>query len=158
MTERTESSADQQRRLKAFRAYLLMLAGLLAALLVAGYLPTRRLAGDGGLFAMIAGCVASLVGSLVSSWWLRVRSATVAIGNVVTLILGSLAVRLAVTVVLGVALALSGLFALRPLLLWLAASHAALLVADTKYALAVAGQLAVSEKTKSESAAPRSAN
>ncbi len=141
MAEPKEFLPGEQQRASAFRAYLLLLAVLLVAVLLVGYSPTRRLAGEGGVVAMLAGCGASLLGSLFASSWLRARAASVSLANVVTLVLGALASRLAVTVVVGAGLLLSNMFAPWPLLLWLAASHAALLVADTRYALAVAGQL-----------------
>jgi len=100
----------------------------------------------GGVLAMLAGCGASLLGSLFGSWWLRRRAASVSLTNVVTLVLGALASRLAMTVVAAAGLLLSSMFAPRPLLIWLAASHAALLLADTRYALTVAGQLASGEE------------
>lgn len=126
-----------------------MLAGLLVVLLLVGFTPTRRAAGTGGVLAMLAGCAAGLAGSLFGSLWLRARAATVSVDNVISVLLGSLAMRPAVAAVLGAGLLLTNVFAPKPLLLWVAISHAALLVVDTRYALTVAGQLNKAPAAKS---------
>jgi hypothetical protein len=113
-------------------------ATALALLLaLAGVGPTRRLAGDAATAAVWAGCLASLAASLlgglvvVGAW----RRGAVAIVGA----LGAVGVRLLVVVLAGVAVALSGLAPVKPLLLWLALSHGVLLVIDTRFALAIAG-------------------
>ena len=107
---------------------------ILAALVAVGYLPTRNLGGEAAIPAMLAGCglalAASLAGTvpLVLARGRRPQEALPAL-------LGSLALRLTVAIGLAVAAALSGLFAVVPLLVWLLLAHLALLAADTHYAL-----------------------
>ena len=111
------------------------LAGILVVLLVVGYLPTARLAGEQGVVAMVAGCGVSLMGSvagtvpfLLSRNWTPVESMPV--------LLGSMALRIVVVVALAAAAALTFELAIKPFLIWVAISHAGLLVADTSYARA----------------------
>jgi hypothetical protein len=114
--------------------YLALVAATAAALVLVGYLPTVRLGGEGAVPAMLAGCAVSLVASLLGSApLLLIRGRTPADG--VNAVLGSIVVRLATVVMLAVAVALGGLFANMPFLLWVAISHAALLVVDTLHAL-----------------------
>ena len=51
----------------------------------------------------------------------------------VSAVMGSIAIRLVVAMVLALAAALSGIFDPAPLLLWVAIAHAGLLVADASY-------------------------
>ncbi len=118
-----------------YLGFLKALAGILAVLLVLGYLPTARLAGDDGIAAMVAGCGVSLVGSaagtvpfLLSRSWTPVESMPV--------LMGSIALRIVVVVALAALAALTFELAIRPFLVWVALSHASLLVADTSYARA----------------------
>lgn len=99
-----------------------------------GAVPTRRLAGEEGLPALLAGCLigllSSALGGLPIALW-RDRSSA---GRVTAMMAASMA-RLVAVAVLGTAAALSGRFALMPLLLWIAISYAALLGVDAWYAL-----------------------
>jgi hypothetical protein len=105
-----------------------------ATLVGVGYLPTRRLAGDAGGPAMLAGAAIGLLSAALAGWTIvvlnartpeeRMRAASAA-----------MAVRLVVVAGLGIAAALSGLFARTPLLFWLAASYVALLPLEVKLAI-----------------------
>lgn len=116
-----------------FGRFLGYAAGILALLWVIGYFPTLRLAGESGPIAMVAGSFLSLVGSVVGTMpfvWFRDRQQ----GDFVARAMGAIALRLSVVIVLALAVALSGFFANAPLLIWVAISHAGLLVADTFFA------------------------
>ena len=110
-------------------------AGILASLLALGYLPTARLAGDEGVRAMAAGCGVSLVGSVVGTVPFLLSRSRTAI-EAMPVVIGSIALRMAAVIALASLTALTGLFAVKPLLVWVAISHAGLLVADTVYARA----------------------
>lgn len=118
------------------REYLGFLAralAVIAGLLVLGYVPTVRLAGDGAVPAMLAGCGLSLVASLAGTVPIvlaRQRTALEAMPSVI----GSITLRIALVLALATAAALSGWFVNKPLLLWVAISHVGLLVVDTHFA------------------------
>ncbi|HEX4499111.1 MAG TPA: hypothetical protein VIE43_25765 [Thermoanaerobaculia bacterium] len=103
-----------------------------AALL--GYAPTRRVWGAGALPAMLAGCaigvIASAVGALPILMARRSGSAASPVQGLL-----STAVRLAVLVVLGLSVGLSGAFEVRPLVVWIALGYGALLALDVWYAV-----------------------
>lgn len=113
-----------------FAAEVVLVAAGLAAL---GFFPTRRLAGDEAVPAMLAGCAvavaAGLAGGLVTSYgpsaWRRSAAAALA----------PQLVRLAALALFGAAVALAGNFAIRPLLVWIALAALALLVVDTRHAV-----------------------
>ena len=109
--------------------------GILASLFALGYLPTARLAGTEGVRAMAAGCGVSLVGSLVGTVPFLVSRSKTAV-EALPAVIGSIALRMVSVIALATAVALSGLFAVKPLLLWVVISHVGLLVADTLYARA----------------------
>lgn len=124
-----------------FLGFALVVAALLLAL---GFLPTRRLGGEAALPAMFVGCavgvVASLVGTIpvllarnrphVEAW----TAAMVAMG-----------VRLGIAIVLGVGLALSGIWPPKPLLVWVVLSHGGLMVPDTLLGIKVLARQALAE-------------
>ena len=114
-------------------SFLKLAAVILVSLLVLGALPTIRLTGKEGLWAMVMGCGVSLVGSAAGTVPLlmsRGRTQVEALPSV----LGSIVLRMAAVIALAAAVALSGLFATKPLLVWVAISHLGLLVADTIFA------------------------
>jgi len=121
--------------------YLRFLGQLVAVtVLVAlvGWFPTRRLAGEAGLAALIAGCVVTMLASAFGAVPIAVArrfappgAPAAALGPV----LGSMVLRLGATVFLTWAATLVGRFPLPPLLLWVAVSYAAQLVIDTRYAV-----------------------
>jgi len=113
---------------------------VVVCLMAVGYVPTRRLAGDEGLVAMAAGCGISLVASVIGAIPLVVRLGQAEGGKVdpaarVTAILMSMAVRLFVVLIVGVAAALSGLFPKAPLLVWMCVSYLTLLFVDVAFSL-----------------------
>ncbi len=117
---------------KLYRRYALQSSGLLLALWVVGFLPTRHLAPEEGLQGMfIGGCLAWL-----ASWVGTVpihRSRHKSHLDSMSAVMGSIALRLVVAMVLALAAALSGFLDPAPLLLWVAIAHAGLLVADASY-------------------------
>ncbi len=116
-----------------------------AALMALGYGPTRRMAGDEGVPAMLAGCAIGFAASLVGTVpVMRARNEPHAASWSAAMV--AMAVRMAVAIVLGVALALAGSFPAKPLLLWVVISHAALLVPDTLLSIKVLAQQALVEE------------
>lgn len=116
-----------------FGRYLALVAGILGILWLAGYLPTMRLAGHDGVLAMIIGSFLSVLGSLAGTMpflWFRGQPPVQAVST----IMGAIAIRLAVVIFLALAGALSGLLPNAPFLIWVAISHAGLLIADIYYA------------------------
>lgn len=108
---------------------------VVAVLAALGYVPTRRLGGEGAVAAMWAGCavgaVASLMGLLPFVFGRGVSSPA---GRFQAMLL-AMAVRFGVVLVLGLVAALSGWFERGPLLLWIAISYVALLAVETRFAL-----------------------
>jgi hypothetical protein len=124
---------------RAAGSYLRFLAwgiGTTVAAALVGWIPTRRLAGEDALPALIAGCVIALLASAIGALPVvlaRNRPDAVRRGPVAAL--ASTGLRVAVTVVLGAVAVLSGWFAVRPLVVWIAVAYGVLLVVDTRYAL-----------------------
>lgn len=117
-------------------------AGILGLLLVLGYLPTVRLAGDGALAAMLAGCGVSVLASLAGAvpiWRATRRAGGRPPQELLPAVLGSIVLRFAAALVLAVAVVLSGWFATEPMLVWLAISYLGLLVVDVRFARAHLG-------------------
>lgn len=124
--------------------YLGLMVMVTAALLLLGYAPTRRLGGEEAVPAMLVGCAISVVASVVGTlpvFLARNRPHLEAW----TAAMVAMAVRLGIAIVLGVALALSGVFATKPLLIWVAVGHAAFLVPDTLFSIKVLAQQALAE-------------
>ncbi len=116
-----------------------------AALMALGYGPTRRLAGDEAVPAMLAGCAISFFASLVGTApVLRARNEPHVAAWSAAMI--AMAVRMGIALMLGVALALAGAFPAKPLLLWVVISHAVLLVPDTLLSIKVLAQQALAEE------------
>ena len=82
--------------------------------------------------ALLAGLAASTAGTL-PIWWSRNQHPSRSIGNQ----LGAMGLRLLVVLVLGLAVALSGLVHIAAFLIWLAIGHSGLLFADTVFARAI---------------------
>lgn len=119
----------------SYLSFLKLAAAILVGLLALGYLPTVRAAGEEGVSAMAAGSGVSLVASVVGTVpFLLSQARTPA--EIMPAMMGSIALRLAAVVTLAAAVVVSGSFATRPLLVWVAISHAGLLVADTVWARA----------------------
>lgn len=97
-----------------------------------GWLPTKQLAGDGGVLAMFAGGGLSLMASLLGTLpvaLVRDRKSVEA----TLAVLKSIALRLALVLSTALVVALTGPFAPTPLLLWVVICHLVLLVVDTWY-------------------------
>ena len=112
-----------------------------AAALVAGGLAATGAAvgGESGAFpgtaaGALAGCAVSLAASLAGGLAIALRPPDPR--AVAARALGATGLRLAAVAALAAVVALSGKVAIRPLLVWTAISHLALLVIDTRYALA----------------------
>lgn len=121
---------------------LVQAAGILGALLALGYLPTVRLAGDGAVPAMLAGCALSVLASLAGAvpiWRATSRPGGRPPQELFPAMIGSIVLRFAAALVLAVAAVLSGWFATKPLLIWLVISYVGLLAVDVRYARAHLG-------------------
>lgn len=130
---------------RVFLQFLLLAGAIVVALIALGYLPTRRLAGEAGLAAMLAGCLVSLVASLAGTvpvFLARHRSHV----EMVPAALVATATRLGVAIVLTTAVALAGSIATKPLLLWVVISHGGLLIADTMLSIKVLSKRELAEK------------
>jgi hypothetical protein len=125
---------DPARPAAGYARFLALATVVTAAVGAVGYVPTRRLAGEEGLPALVAGCLIGLLSSALGGLPVALGRDRSPAGRV-TLMMGSTAVRLLAAVLLGVAAVLSGRFATKPLLLWGAISYAALLAVDAWYAL-----------------------
>ena len=131
---------------KSYLRFLAWAAAVTAAVGAIGWWPTRRLAGDDGIPALIVGCLVGLLSSALGGLPIAlVRDRTPASRMVASM--GAMGVRLLAVAVLGVVAVLSGWFARVPLLLWIAVSYAALLGVDAWYALRAARNAGVKEKT-----------
>ncbi|MFL6260673.1 MAG: hypothetical protein ACJ76Y_13245 [Thermoanaerobaculia bacterium] len=117
--------------------YLRFLVWAVAAAVAAGllgYVPTRRLGGEGALPALIAGCAIGVIASAVGALPILLARRSGAAPSPVQGLL-STAIRLAVLVVLGVSAGLSGVFETRPLIVWIALGYAAQIALDVRYAV-----------------------
>jgi hypothetical protein len=103
----------------------------------AGFWPTRRLAGDDGIPALIAGCLVGFLSSALGGLPVALIRDPAPASRVIAS-MGAMGARLLAVVVLGASTVLSGWFARVPLLLWIAISYAALLGVDAWYALRTA--------------------
>ena len=97
-------------------------------------LPTRRLAGDTAITAMLAGCAISLLSASLAGGLLIVVPAETPEARMQRGFL-AMVVRLAVVVVLGLAAALSGELARQPLLFWIGTAYVALLPLEVRLAI-----------------------
>jgi hypothetical protein len=120
---------------RRYARFLGLAAGLVVALCAVGYVPTRRLSGPDGTGAMLAGCGISLVAAALAGWLLAAVGAGTPQARMQRAFL-AMVVRLAVVIVLGLAAALSGEFALTPLLFWMAAAYVVLLPLEVRLAIA----------------------
>lgn len=115
-----------------------------AVLLVLGWAPTRRLAGEEALPAMFVGCAISVVGSLAGTVPVILARNRPHV-EAWSAALAAMGTRLAVVLVLAAALALSGAWPARPLLVWVLVSHAGFLVPDTLLSIKVLARQALAE-------------
>jgi hypothetical protein len=135
------------RRYLGFAAVAALVAGALAA--AAAAVGGETGAWPGTAAGAVAGCAVSLAASLAGGLAIALRPPEPR--AVAARALTAMAVRLAAVAALAAVVALSGRVPVRPLLLWTAISHVALLAVDTRYALAEAAAAARrSEATRSE--------
>lgn len=131
MTATMPSRSFAVKRYGRFAASALVVAGCLVAI---GYFPTRRIAGDSAVGAMIAGCCVSFLASLIGAIPIALAYGNPA-RNVMTSMSASMLVRLVALAAFGITALLSGWFDRAPLLIWMGISYMGLLVADTRFAL-----------------------
>jgi hypothetical protein len=118
-------------RFGRFVATAFVVAAAIAAL---GFLPTRRLAGDAGVPAMLAGCAIGFVSAMAAGVFLVLVRADTPDARMKRSFLAMTA-RLGAAVGLGAAMALSGLLSTQPLLLWIAIAYVALLPLEVRLAI-----------------------
>jgi hypothetical protein len=99
-----------------------------------GFVPTRRLAGEEAVAAMIAGCAVSLVSAALAGLLLVVGSEATPEARMKRSFL-AMVVRLAVVVALGTAAVFSGVFGREPLLFWIGTAYVALLPLEVRLAI-----------------------
>ena len=114
--------------------FLGMAVAVIAALCVVGVVPTRRLAGDGGVPGMLAGCAIGLISAAFAGLLIVTVSGDSPEAKLKRSFMAMVA-RLAAVVVFGAAAVLSGMFAISPLLLWIAIAYMALLPLEVRLAL-----------------------
>ena len=107
---------------------------VVATLFALGVQPTRSLAGDRALPAMLVGGLISLIGAALAGWVVVASRATTPTARMQKAFL-AMTVRLATVVVLGAAAVLGGSLARPPLLFWIATSYVALLPIEVKLAI-----------------------
>lgn len=121
-----------------FRIYLGFLASaaaILLALLLVGFEPTRRLAGQFAVPAMTIGCLISLLAALVGTlpvFLARGRKAADTVPALLASMVARLLTALMLLVIAGTNPKLAPL--MNTLVVWLLISHAALLVAEIRFA------------------------
>jgi hypothetical protein len=124
---------------RAHRRFLALLAvAALVALAVAavGYLPSRNLAGDDGVVAMLVALAVCWLGSAIGAVPVLLAERAAAGRRLPPAVsFGSMLTRLLVVLGLTVAAALSGWVVAKPLLVWTALAYLALLTVDTWYVL-----------------------
>jgi hypothetical protein len=95
-----------------------------------GYLPTRRLASDGGTVAALAGCVTGLLANWLGLGVFALTASSDGRGFAQAVLLGTM-VRFVAVLGLSVAVAFSGLFSKAPLLIWIGLSYLVALATET---------------------------
>ena len=121
-------------RTSRYARFLGLSVVIVIGLCVVGWLPTRRLAGAGGVPAMVVGCAISLVSAALAGGLLIVVGGETPEARMQRGFL-AMVVRLAVVVALGAAAALSGEVARQPLLFWIGTAYVALLPLEVKLAI-----------------------
>jgi hypothetical protein len=111
-----------------------MAAGVIAVLCAVGIVPTRRLAGDEGVSGMFVGSGIGFISAAFAGLLIVTVAGDSPEAKLKRSFLAMMA-RLAAVVVLGAAAVLSGMFAISPLLLWIAIAYMALLPLEVRLAL-----------------------
>lgn len=115
--------------------FTLLLVGLAAALALIGYAPTVNLGGPLGIRAMWVACGLTALASSLAALPVTLARLRPDRTKLVAVQLGSLALRMALVVLLAGAVLLSGAVDRKPFLLWVAISYLVLLPLDVWYAL-----------------------
>ena len=110
-------------------------AAVVAALLLVGYLPTRRLGGEPALTAMAAGGAIGWISAALGAWPL-LRAARRTPNERLQGLLLAMGVRAVVALGLAALAVLGSDLDRRSLLLWLALTYGALLALEVRFALA----------------------
>lgn len=127
-------SAGWRRAVRNYVRLLGLLVVIAAALLMLGWVPTRKLGGPEGITAMVAGCGLSLAGSAIGAlpiFWAERRERVPGPSS----ILASVALRFVLVLAAAAAVALSGVVERVAFVVWVGVSYLAFLVADVRHAL-----------------------
>ncbi len=119
---------------RRYARFLGVAVAIVVGLCAIGWLPTRRLAGEQAGTAMVAGCGIDLLSAAVVGWLLTAAGADTPQARMQRALM-AMVVRLTIVLVLGLAAALSGMFARSPLLFWLAAAYVVLLPLEVRLAI-----------------------
>jgi hypothetical protein len=111
-----------------------LLVGVATASVALGYAPTLKRGGTAGILAMWMAVGVNVLASSIAALPITIARLRPQRERLVTVFMGSLALRMALVVVLATGVALVGEPAERPFLLWVAVSYLALLPVDTLYA------------------------
>jgi hypothetical protein len=117
-----------------YARFLGLAAAIVAGLCVIGWLPTRRLAGEQAVAAMVAGCAIGLLSAALAGWLLTAVAAETPEARMQRSFLAMI-VRLAVVIAFGIAAVFSGEFARAPLLFWIGTAYVALLPLEVRLAI-----------------------
>jgi len=117
-----------------YARFLGLAIAVVVVLCAVGLVPTRRLAGTGGVPAMFAGCAIGLISAALAGLLLTAVAGDTPDARMKRSFLAMMA-RLMVVVALGAAAALSGMLATQPLLLWIAVAYMALLPLEVRLAI-----------------------
>src|ERR1700730_16881975 len=113
--------------------FLASAAFVAAAVGAAGYLPTLYLSGAAAVPALVVGCLVAVAASAVGGVRRALAGPRPASRPQAALL--AMAARLVTVLTLGLAVAATGRFAIRPLAIWTAISYLAQLVVDSRYAM-----------------------
>ena len=117
-----------------FAWFLGMAAALSLVMCAVGWVPTSRLAGQGGILAMVLGCGIGLTAAAAAGAFLATMAAETPEARMQRAFL-AMFVRLVVALLLGTAAVLSGEVARQPLLVWIAVAHVVLLPLEVRLAI-----------------------
>jgi hypothetical protein len=125
------SGVSRSRRYVRFLAVTTL---IVIVVLAVGFQPTRRLAGDAGLPAMLIGCGIGFVGAVLAGIVMVTSAPATPVDRLKTVFF-AMAVRLITAVVLGIVALWLVEVASRPLLFWLATSYVVLLPVEVRLAV-----------------------
>jgi hypothetical protein len=121
-------------RSRRYASFLGLALALAVALCVVGFLPTRHLAGDDGVAAMVAGCAIGLMSAALAGWLLVAVAVDTPEARMRRGFL-AMTVRLAVVIALGAAAVFSGQVPRQTLLFWIATAYVVLLPLEVRLAI-----------------------